>query len=116
MRIGHVSPHSPPLVARIAARARRRHLHHFPAKNNKFGIGHKQTNLLFTAANYSKKQTKLLLNLENNADVDYYHYPIHLTFRLIPVIAVKGNRALKPSINYTFTIHFGPMYSKQCTG
>ena len=52
------------------------------SRQNKFGIGHKQTNLLFTAANYSKKQTQLLLNLENNAEVDYYHYPIHLTCRI----------------------------------
>jgi len=45
-----------------------------------------QTNkLAFYSGKLLKKQTKLLLNLENNADVDYYHYPIH--FALIPVIA-----------------------------
>lgn len=41
-----------------------------------------QTNkLAFYSGKLLKKQTKLLLNVENNADVDYYHYPIHLTFR-----------------------------------
>lgn len=42
-----------------------------------------QTNkLAFYSGKLLKKQTKLLLNLENNAEVDYYHYPIHLTCRI----------------------------------
>lgn len=76
MRIGHVSPHSPPLVARIAAA-----LASFSRQKQQ--VWHRaQTNkLAFYSGKLLKKQTKLLLNLENNADVDYYHYPIHLTFR-----------------------------------